>query len=64
MIASHDSKEAQLKEKISTLHNIQTEYKIDLEFYNELSKNIQYSHRKKQKDIMTFMEELPHKLRL
>ena len=64
IIASYDSKESQLKEKMSTLHEIQKEYKINHEMFNELSKTVQYNHRKKSKDLMSFMEELPHKLRL
>ena len=64
IIASYDSKEAKLKEKMAILHDIQKEYKINHEMFNELSKTVQYNHRKKSKDLLTFMEELPHKLRL
>jgi Ion channel len=64
IIASYDSKESQLKEKMSTLHDIQKEYKINHEMFNELSKTVQYNHRKKSKDLIHFMEELPHKLKL
>lgn len=64
MISSSDHKEAALKEKMSTLYDIQQEFGLDGEFYNELSKHLQYDHRKKSKDLITFMEHLPHKLRL
>jgi hypothetical protein len=49
---------------MNILNDIQEEYQISIDFYNELSKNIQYNHRKKSKDLLNFMEELPHRLRL
>jgi hypothetical protein len=64
VIATIDSKESQLKEKMSILTDIQKEYKIEMDLFNEISRTVQYNHRKKQKDIMIFMEELPHKLKL
>lgn len=32
--------------------------------FNELSKTVQYNHRKKSKDLVSFMDDLPHKLKL
>jgi Ion channel len=64
IIASYDSREALLKEKISTLNQISHEYKIDIDLFNKLAKTIRYDHSKKQKDVLQFMEELPSKLRL
>lgn len=64
LIATIDSKESQLKEKMSVLHDIQKEFKVDHDLFNELSRTVQYNHRKKSKDVMCFMEELPHKLKL
>ena len=64
IITSYDSKEAQLKEKIATLNDIQSEYKIEIDLFNKLAKSIKYDHSKKQKDNLQFMQELPHKLKL
>lgn len=64
IISSYDSTEAKLKEKMSTLNEIQAEYKIDDDLFNKLVKTIRYDHSKKQKDVLQFMEELPHKLKL
>jgi Ion transport protein len=64
IIAQYDSKQGKLQEKMNILNDIQEEYQISIDFYNELSKNIQYNHRKKSKDLLNFMEELPHRLRL
>jgi Ion channel len=64
LITSYDSREAILKEKISVLNTISNEYGIDLLTFNKLVKTIKYDHSKKQKDVIKFMEELPHKLKL
>ncbi|TNV85840.1 hypothetical protein FGO68_gene9701 [Halteria grandinella] len=64
IISSYDSQEAQLKEKISTLNQIASEYEIDLELFNKLTKTLRYDHSKKTKDYKQFMEELPSKLRM
>ena len=64
IITSYDSKEALLKEKISTLNEITTEYDLDIDLFNKLAKTIKYDHSKKQRDILQFIDELPHKIKL
>ena len=32
--------------------------------FNEISKNIQYNCRKKSKDLIRFLDDLPHKIRV
>jgi hypothetical protein len=64
IITSIDSKEALLKEKISTLNDIQVDYDVNIELFNKLARTIKYDHTKKKKDILQFIEELPHKLKL
>ena len=64
IITSYDSKEALLKEKISTLNAISNEYRLNIDLFNKLAKTIKYDHSKKQRDTLAFMEELPHKLKL
>ncbi len=49
---------------MNILNDIQDDYGISIDFYNELSKNIQYNHKKKSKDLLLFMDELPHRLRI
>jgi hypothetical protein len=46
------------------LNDIQIEYEIDIELFNKLAKTIKYDHTKKKRDILQFIEELPHKLKL
>jgi hypothetical protein len=46
------------------LNDIQIEYEIEIELFNKLSKTIKYDHTKKKRDILQFIEELPHKLKL
>lgn len=64
IISNYDSTEAKLKEKLTTLNEIQCEYRITDDLYNKLVKSIKYDHSKKSKDVLQFMEELPHKLKL
>lgn len=64
IISNYDSSEAKLKEKISTLNAIQSEYSIELELYNKCVKTVHYDHSKKQKNFIDFLDELPHKIKL
>ena len=64
IITSYDSKEALLKEKISTLNEITMEYDLDINLFNKLARTIRYDHSKKQRDILQFIDELPHKVKL
>jgi hypothetical protein len=64
IITSHDSKEALIAEKIATLNEIQMDYDVNIELFNKLARTIKFDYSKKQKDILQFIEELPHKLRL
>ena len=63
IIANMDSKEASLKEKISTLNELKEEYDMDLNLFNKLARTIKYDHKKKTRDLESFLDELPHKLR-
>jgi hypothetical protein len=40
IIATYDSKQGKLQEKLGILDDIQDDYEITVDFYNELSKNI------------------------
>jgi hypothetical protein len=64
IISNYDSSEAKLKEKISILNSIQTEYEIELELYNKCVKTVHYDHSKKQKNFIEFLDELPHKIKI
>lgn len=63
IIANYDSTEAKTKEKMATLNDIHNEYKLKNDLFNKLVKNIKFDHSKKSKDVLQFMEELPHKLK-
>jgi hypothetical protein len=64
IISNLDSSEAKLKEKISTLNSIQSEYDIDLTLYNKCVRTVHYDHSKKSKDFINFLSELPHKIKI
>lgn len=53
-----------LKEKIATLNDMYIEYDLDVNLFNKLAKSIKYDHTKKKRDILQFIEELPHILKL
>ncbi len=44
IIASLDASEASLKEKMTTLNELNTEYKLETDLYNKLVKNLRYDH--------------------
>jgi CRP-like cAMP-binding protein len=64
IITNIDSTEAKTKQKMSTLSEIQQDYELDDELFNKLVNSIKYDHNKKQKDLLKFTEELPHKLKI
>jgi hypothetical protein len=64
IISNYDASQAQLKEKIATLNDMQKEYDIDPELFDKLRKAIKYDHSKNSRDIIEFMEELPYKLKI
>ena len=64
IITSYDSQEAVLKEKIATLNDMQVEYDLDIHLFNKLAKTIKYDHAKKKRDMLQFIEELPHMLKI
>lgn len=47
ILGSTDTKTSMLKEKISTLNEMSTEYDLSVSFFNELAKAIKYDHSKK-----------------
>jgi hypothetical protein len=49
---------------MATLNEIQAEYKLENGLFLKLVKTIKYDHSKKSKDVIQFMDELPHKLKI
>lgn len=64
IISNYDSSQAKLKEKIATLNDIKDQYQIGPDLFDELRKTIKYDHSKNYNDVIQFMEELPHKLKV
>ena len=64
IISNYDSSQAKLKEKISVLNEIKSDYLIGPELYDDLMRTLKYDHSKNHKDITQFMSELPFKLRI
>ena len=64
IISNQDTAEAKLKDKMSTLDSIMTEYQIEMDLFNRITKAVKYDHKQNSKDVHEFMEELPAKLRI
>jgi len=64
IINNIDSSEAKLREKMTTLNDLNNEYKLDTDLYNKLVKALRFDHSKSSKDAIEFMSELPHKLKI
>ena len=62
IIQSIDERDSQLKEKIATLNEIKSHYSVDRTLFNKLVRTIHYDHRKNDKDMLEFIQELPHSL--
>ncbi len=63
LMSNLDQTQAKLKEKMETLDYIRQHYDIDDDLASKLTKAIKYDHQKSLKDMMSFMQELPYKLR-
>lgn len=64
IISNYDSSQAKLQEKMQTLDNIKSEYKIGSDLYKKLVRSVRYDHSKSQKDFVSFIDELPYKLKI
>ena len=51
IISSYDSSQAKLKEKMSTLNDINKEYHLNTELFKKLIQSINYDHSKKSRDF-------------
>lgn len=49
---------------MAILNDISNDYRLDVKLFSKLVKTIKYDHSKKSKDVLQFMEELPHKLKV
>jgi Ion channel len=64
IVQNQDSSEAKLKEQMSLISEINTEYEIGEDLFNRLVKTVRYDHSRKQKNFKTFIDELPVKLKI
>lgn len=51
ILANYDNSQAKLKQKIATLNEINHDYKISSDLYNELMKSLKYDHSKNSRDF-------------
>lgn len=64
IVSTIDAKTAEINQKLQILNSIKVEFKIGEEIYDKVRKVIKYDQSNNQKDIMTFLDELPNKLRI
>ena len=64
LISSIDSKQSQLKDKLTVLDSLRGEYDIDEELYWKLRQSLHYDHTTDMSEKMRFLRELPPALRV
>lgn len=64
IVSNLDAKTAEINQKLDILSSIQSEFNIDKDVYDKVRKAIKYNQSSNQKDIMSFLDELPNKLRI
>ena len=64
ILASIDSKQAKLKEKLDILNSIRREFNLPMELYMRLRQALKYDHRRNAMDRFEFLNELPNTLKL
>ena len=64
ILANFDSSKAKLKEKMGVLNDIRKEYCIGTKLYDELRQAIKFDHVRNINSTVTFMSELPYRLRI
>jgi hypothetical protein len=64
ILQNYDQAHAKLQERIGIVNRIYKEYFLPLELYERLKKSVKYDLMQDRNEINTFVEELPHKLKL
>jgi cyclic nucleotide gated channel, plant len=63
VLANMDTKEAQLKERISVLEDIRERFAIGSELYMKIFRQLKYDHKKSADNQIMLLESLPPQLR-
>jgi len=64
VLSTLDAKSAKLKDKLATLEDIRTEYRIPYTLYRKLRLALNYDHSKNAEDQLNFVSELPAALKV
>ena len=64
VIASYDSRQAKLNEKLGILNDIKRDYKIDTELYLRLRKALKYDNNRDAVETYNLLKQLPPNLSL
>lgn len=64
IVATLDQKTAEMNQKLRILSSIKKEFNLDQEIYDKVRKVIKFDLSRNQRDKMTFLQELPNKLRI
>lgn len=64
IISNYDTTNAIYQEKVVVLNRIHRDYSLPENLYIRLIKSLQYVHQKSMEDVNTFVDELPHKLKI
>lgn len=63
MILSMDSRSRELDGKLKALINIKQQYSIESQLYNKIRRALKYGHTRFYEDKISFLNELPTRLR-
>jgi hypothetical protein len=64
VLSTLDAKAAKLKDKLASLEDIRTEYKIPYDLYRRLRLALNYDHSKNAEDQVNFVANLPAGLKV
>ena len=64
ILANHDQENAVMNERIQILNSIYREYFLPLDLYMQCKKNLEYSNKSNYSEIVEFLDNLPHKLKM
>lgn len=64
LLQNLDSSQAKFREQLELLDSIKSEYNIGPAFYEELRQSLQFETERDLSDVIKFVNELPHRLKI
>lgn len=64
IMTSYDSKNAILSSKLTKLKKLKSDFNLPLELYGQITQSLTVNYGQIDQDLFTFVEELPHNLKI